>query len=63
MSDEASKTVLGYQFPNGHLGHLTPEHKSSLDAFRALVTERGVYQPATSDRLPSHGDATLLCVK
>lgn len=60
MSAEAGKAALGYQFPNGHLGHLSAEQKKSFDEFKALLIQRGVYQPPTPERLPSHGDATLL---
>ncbi|KAI0998807.1 hypothetical protein K3495_g9390 [Podosphaera aphanis] len=47
-------SVAEYEFPHGHVGHLSPEQATALAKFRLLCTEKGCYNPATDD------DATLL---
>jgi hypothetical protein len=51
-----------YSFPNGHLGHLTPQQSETFNQFKSLCTERNAYNPSTSSGLPSTNDATLLYV-
>lgn len=52
-----------YQFPSGHLGHLSDSQASSFEQFKKLCQERGAYKPAeagSNGGRPSHDDATLL---
>lgn len=46
---------IGY--PNGHLGHLTESQTKALQEFKALILEKGYYQPGPP---PSHDDPLLL---
>ena len=59
-SSAALKQQGEYGYPNGHLGHLTKSQGEALEKFRKLVTEKGIYEPATADTPPSHDDITLL---
>lgn len=52
-----------YQFPSGHLGHLSDQQASCFEQFKKLCQERGAYKPAVigeNGGRPSHDDATLL---
>lgn len=60
---EGSTSAIPYQYPSGHLGHLTPEQTKHFIAFKQLCAERGLYKPKTGDTPASHGDTTLLSVK
>ncbi|KAL3420018.1 CRAL/TRIO domain-containing protein [Phlyctema vagabunda] len=52
--------VIEYGYPQGHLGHLTPEEEAAFKNFKVLCAEKGYYTPANDDRIESHDDATLL---
>lgn len=54
--------VVEYGYPNGHLGHLTPEEEEAFKNFKLLCAEKGVYKPADGETPASHDDATLLYV-
>lgn len=54
--------AIGYQFPSGHLGHLSPTQQTAFEAFKQLCADRGVYTPGKGDQLPSIPDHTLLYV-
>ncbi|KAI9686714.1 MAG: hypothetical protein M1822_002773 [Bathelium mastoideum] len=62
MADNKLKRTESYQYPSGHLGHLSGNQQSSLDQFKQLCHEKGYYKPAGVDgrALPSHDDETLL---
>ncbi|KAK3677296.1 hypothetical protein LTR78_002834 [Recurvomyces mirabilis] len=56
------KRVESYQWPTGHVGHLSANQQSSLTAFKTLCEQNGYYTPATLDgRTPAtHDEETLL---
>lgn len=54
------KGALDYGYPHGHLGHLTESESASLLAFKTLLAEQKLYQPATASAPASHDDATVL---
>lgn len=56
----AKAAAASFQFPSGHLGHLSAEQRDGLEHFKAVCAERGVYIPAREGALPSHDDATML---
>lgn len=49
-----------FDFPNGHLGHLSEEQNDALENFRQMITAEELYVPATDNKPPSHDDALLL---
>jgi len=55
----ASTGEHGIGYPNGHLGHLSPEEEETLRGFKVFLEEKGAYKPGTP---PSHDDQTLLYV-
>ncbi|RXK38680.1 hypothetical protein M231_03990 [Tremella mesenterica] len=52
--------VIPFHYPDGHLGHLSPDQRQSFSDFKQLCVDKGIYRPATTDIPPSHDDATLL---
>ena len=53
--------VVEYGYPQGHLGHLSPDEEAALKNFKALCLEKGYYKSPTEDQMTgSHDDATLL---
>ncbi|KAK5686051.1 hypothetical protein LTS10_002165 [Elasticomyces elasticus] len=66
MSNQQDGGPLGrvesYQWPTGHVSHLTPNQSSALQAFKTLCEKKGYYAPASPDGLThaSHDDETLL---
>lgn len=55
--------VEQYGFPNGHIGHLTPEEEETLKIFKHYCEEKGFYKPGDgADEYGTHDDATLLSV-
>ena len=44
----------------GHVGHLTSEEESALEAFKVLAAKKGYYTPATDEKKASHDDGTLV---
>ncbi len=54
-----STSIGGHEvgYPHGHLGHLSADEEEALRKFKALLEERGAYQPGPP---PSHDDQTLL---
>lgn len=52
--------VVEYGYPQGHLGHLSPEEEAAFTNFKNLCEERGSYTPATGGKPASHEDHTLL---
>lgn len=49
-----------YQYPFGHLGHLSARQASALEGFKQLAAQKGYYTPSHGDRPASHDDETLL---
>lgn len=52
-----------YGFPQGHLGHLTSSEEEALQQFKALVQEKGIFPPKTTQEGKPYGiddDAMLL---
>ena len=55
--------VIEYGYPQGHLGHLSPEEEAALRNFKVLCAEKGYYKPGNGeDTDATHEDATLLWV-
>lgn len=56
------KRVESFQWPSGHVGHLTENQKDALARFKKLCEEKGYYVPGSDDgkTLPTHDDETLL---
>lgn len=55
--------VVEFGYPQGHLGHLTPEEEAAFRNFKVLCEEKGYYTPASSEHpVPSHDDPLMLCV-
>lgn len=52
--------VVEYGYPQGHLGHLSPEEETAFANFKVICEEKGIYEPANGDTPASHDDATLL---
>lgn len=50
-----------YGYPQGHLGHLTPEEDEALKNFKLLLASKDLYTPGPTEEEPgTHDDATLL---
>lgn len=52
-----------YGFPKGHLGHLNDSEETALGQFKALVQDRGIFPPRTTQEGKPYGtddDAMLL---
>ncbi|KAK5991464.1 SEC14 cytosolic factor-like protein [Cladobotryum mycophilum] len=54
-STASTASQLG--FPQGHLGHLTPSQEQTLDDFKSILEEQGLWKQGPP---PSHDDQTLL---
>ena len=55
--------VVEYGYPQGHLGHLSPEEEAAFKNFKVLCAEKGYYKPGNGkDEDPSHDDPLLLYV-
>jgi hypothetical protein len=52
--------VVEYGYPQGHLGHLSPDEEAAFKNFKIVCEEKGVYKPGTDDEPGTHDDATLL---
>ncbi|KAE9983019.1 hypothetical protein BLS_005036 [Venturia inaequalis] len=53
--------VDSFQYPNGHLGHLSDDQQRALDEFRVLCEKEGYYTTKVEGGKPaSHDDETLL---
>lgn len=52
--------VESYQYPSGHVGHLTQNHLDTLQKFKDLCQSKNYYTPATGSTPASHDDETLL---
>ncbi|KAK0357583.1 hypothetical protein LTR91_004060 [Friedmanniomyces endolithicus] len=54
--------VESYQWPTGHVAHLTQNQQNALEAFKKLCEKKGYYAPASADSQThaSHDDETLL---
>ena len=53
--------VVEYGYPQGHLGHLSPEEEAAYKNFKVLCAEKGYYKPGNGeDEDATHDDATLL---
>ncbi|KAK4224065.1 SEC14 cytosolic factor [Podospora fimiseda] len=60
---EQTLSVGGHDigYPHGHLGHLTVDEDNSLQQFKKLLQDKGIYTPAQGgDKQASHDDQTLL---
>ena len=62
MADLPKVDSSSFQFPVGHLGHLTDAQQKALDKFRSICEEQGYVVPEGKDgrKTASHDDATLL---
>jgi hypothetical protein len=62
MATAELRRIESFQYPNAHLGHLTPAQQSSLDAFKELCEKEGYYFPKGKDGSgdSSHDDETML---
>ena len=55
--------VVEYGYPQGHLGHLSPEEEAAFKNFKVLCAEKGYYKPGNGEDVDAtHDDATLLFV-
>jgi hypothetical protein len=52
--------VEEFGYPQGHLGHLSPDQENAFTNFKLLCAEHGYYTAAEGDKEASHDDATLL---
>lgn len=52
--------VESYQYPSGHVGHLTQNQLDTLQKFKDLCQSKKYYTPATGSTPASHDDETLL---
>ena len=41
--------VVEYGYPQGHLGHLSPDEEAAFKNFKIVCEEKGVYKPGTDD--------------
>ena len=57
---DAKAAAASFQFPSGHLGHLSAEQQDGLGKYKAYCAEKGAYKPSQDGGLPSHDDATML---
>jgi hypothetical protein len=62
MAQPAQVDASSFQFPVGHLGHLSDKQQTALDRFRTLAVEQGYLIKAgvSGRKTDSHDDATLL---
>lgn len=69
IGHEAQRVTTGHSinagtgefgYPQGHLGHLTPEQDSALQKFKAILVENKLLTPASEGQEASHDDVTLL---
>ncbi|KAI5361470.1 Putative CRAL-TRIO lipid binding domain, CRAL/TRIO domain, CRAL/TRIO domain superfamily [Septoria linicola] len=54
------KRVNSYQWPAGHVGHLSEGQQAALQKFKALSKEKGYYEPGDEKTPASHDDETML---
>ncbi|KAF2481848.1 CRAL-TRIO domain-containing protein [Neohortaea acidophila] len=52
--------VKSYQWPAGHVAHLTDSQITALQRFKDLSQDKGYYTPGDGRSPPSHDDETLL---
>jgi hypothetical protein len=52
--------VNSYQWPSGHVGHLSDSQQAALQSFKELCHEKGYWEPGNGEKLASHDDETLL---
>lgn len=53
--------VDSFQYPSGHLGHLSDDQQSALEEFKLLCEKEGYYRPKEANGKPAtHDDETLL---
>jgi hypothetical protein len=53
--------VEEYGYPQGHIGHLSPDQEAAFKNFKLVLEENGLYKPGTGEEEPgTHDDATLL---
>lgn len=62
MAQPAQIDASSFQFPVGHLGHLSDKQQVALERFRQLAEESGyvIKAGANGRKTDSHDDATLL---
>lgn len=65
MADNELSRVESFQYPAGHIGHLSGNQAIALDGFKRLCEREGYYKPADADgrQQASHDDETLLYVQ
>ncbi|CAK1359505.1 unnamed protein product [Cercospora beticola] len=54
------KRVNSYQWPAGHVGHLSEGQRGALDKFKAIAQQKGYYDPGDEKTAASHDDETML---
>lgn len=53
--------AVEYGYPQGHLGHLSPDEEAAFRNFKLICKEKGYYNPGNGEDDPaSHDDATLM---
>ncbi|KAK3715534.1 hypothetical protein LTR37_007022 [Vermiconidia calcicola] len=52
--------VNSYQWPSGHVAHLTEGQLGALARFKKICQEKGYYNPGDNEIPPTHDDETLL---
>lgn len=52
--------VNSYQWPSGHVGHLSEGQAGALERFKKLSRDKGYYSPGDDTTPPTHDDETLL---
>ncbi|KAK7464666.1 hypothetical protein VKT23_005873 [Stygiomarasmius scandens] len=60
VSPPASAATGSYNPWAGHIGHLTPAQEESLETFKKMLSDAGLYHAASKEGKASHDDATLL---
>lgn len=58
-SSASAVSTSAFNYPAGHLGHLSTQQNEALQKFKAVLVERGLLKPGPP---PSHDDQTLLYV-
>jgi hypothetical protein len=56
-----SSAVEVYGYPQGHIGHMTPDEEAALNDFKELCAKEGLYKPSDdTNEYGTHDDATML---
>lgn len=60
MSGATLERTDSFQYPTGHVNHLSAAQTAALDDFKLLCQQNGYYTPATASAPATHDDETLL---